>query len=330
MEPILVGAMINSMEVTMNKRDLVLSMLEDAKPHDYVPAAFFIHFDTAFHRGSAAITKHLEYFRYTGMDFVKIQYEEVFPYRPEIRSSKDWIKMPAYGVDFYANQLAVLKGLLQEAQKEALVIMTVYSPFMCAGNTVGREQVMKHIREDPLDFKKGMAIITNSLLLFVKECIKLGIDGFYASTQGGETHRFGGSALFDECIKPYDLAMMEEMNRSCIFNILHVCDYHGAYDSLAPFLDYPGQVVNCSPLLGKKRLTAEQLARMFNRPYMGGMDRHGVIAQGDSPEIARAAELVLRDAPSQFILGADCTLPNDVNWENIRVAIDTAHGHRSG
>ena len=51
---------------------------------------------------------------------------------------------------------------------------------------------------------------------------------------------------FIECIKPYDLTVMEEIDRSCVFNILHVCDYEGGYDDLAPFLDYPGHVVNCA------------------------------------------------------------------------------------
>ena len=30
-------------------------------------------------KGKPAIDKHMEYYRYTGMDFVKIQYESVFP-----------------------------------------------------------------------------------------------------------------------------------------------------------------------------------------------------------------------------------------------------------
>ena len=53
--------------------------------------------------------------------------------------------------------------------------------------------------------------------------LQAGVDGFYASTQGGESHRFEDIGPFNECIKPYDLALMEEMNRSCPFNILHVC-----------------------------------------------------------------------------------------------------------
>ena len=58
------------------KRDAVLAMLDKSGRQPYIPAAFFIHFDPAYHFGEAAVKKHLEYFRATGMDFVKIQYRE--------------------------------------------------------------------------------------------------------------------------------------------------------------------------------------------------------------------------------------------------------------
>ncbi|MCZ7543837.1 MAG: hypothetical protein M5R40_09995 [Anaerolineae bacterium] len=63
----------------MNKRDVILSLLDpDGRP-PYIPAAFFLHFPPGFREGQAAVEKHLEYFRDTGMDFVKIQYERPFP-----------------------------------------------------------------------------------------------------------------------------------------------------------------------------------------------------------------------------------------------------------
>ena len=170
-----------------------------------------------------------------------------------------------------------------------------------------------------------MEIITESVMIFVKECVRLGIDGFYASTQGGESHRFEDVALFNECIKPYDLTIMEEINSSCIFNILHICDYHGGYSDLTPFLNYPGHVVNCNPRLDPGEMTGEQISRMFDRPYMGGMDRKGIIASGSRDEIKNAVEGVLDDSPERYILGADCTLPGDIDWDNIRAAISTAH-----
>ena len=312
----------------MNKKEIVLSLLDDSVETPYIPAAFFLHFDPHFHRGQAAIDKHLEYFHYTGMDYVKIQYENRFPDRPEIQTPADWAKMPRYGEDFYADQIAIAKGLVAAAGKDALVVMTLYSPFMCAGHSVGKELLAQHLRENPAQTKNGIEIITESLMIFVKGCIAAGVDGFYHSTQGGETHRFEGSSIFDECIRPYDLALMEEIERNCHFNILHVCDYEGGYTDLSPFVDYPGHVVNASLKVGEQTLTPAEISEMFGRPFMGGMDRHGMITTGNLPEIKAAVESVCEEAPAKFILGADCTLPGDIDWAKIKTAIDVAHQAR--
>jgi uroporphyrinogen decarboxylase len=308
----------------MNKRDLVLSLLDKDKKQEVIPAAFFLHFDEIYHRGQAAIDKHLEFFQYTGMDFVKIQYEKVFPTRPQIQKPADWDHMPLYDKDFYEDQLNIVDGLVKRAQKEALIIMTLYSPFMCAGHT-SDHHIVEHIKENPVKAKKGMEIITESLMIFVKACIKRGVDGFYHSTQGGESQTFNDSALFRECIKPYDLILMEEINRSCDFNILHVCDYHGGYDDLTPFLDYPGHIVNCSLELGTGKLTAQEVSQMFDRPFMGGLDRLGTIFSGSRDEIKKAVVAECSQKSAKFLLGADCTVPSDIDWDNLKTAIAAAH-----
>ena len=317
----------------MNKRDAVLSLLDASDKQSCIPAGFFIHFDEIYHHGQAAIDKHLEFFRYTEMDFVKIQFENPFPLRPEIQKPDDWVRMPVYQRDFYDNQLRIVEDLVKAAREEALVIMTLYSPFMCAGQTVrhasssGHDVITAQIVENPEAVRKGIETITESLMLFVKECIRLGVDGFYTSTQGGETHRFEDPALFETCIKPYDLAIMEEINRACEFNILHICDYFDGYNDLTPFLDYPGHVINYSMELGSKRVTGKEISRMFDRPYMGGIDRKGAIVSGSEDEIREAVGVALNEAPDKFILGADCTLPGDIDWDHIRTAISAAHAY---
>ena len=309
----------------MNKRDTVLSLLNSETPTPYTPAAFFLHFDPLYHRGQAAIDKHLEFFNYTGMDFVKIQYESKFPHQPEIITPADWANMPCFGEEFYEDQWNIAEKLVARASKDALVIMTLYSPFMCAGHSIGRELLSEHLLEDREKTKKGIEIITDSLMLFVKGCIDRGVDGFYHSTQGGETYRFEGSPIFDECIKPYDLALMNEINTQCEFNILHVCDYFGGYTDLTPYLDYPGDMVSTALNLGDKMFTAKEISEIFNRPFMGGLDRQGIITNGKKSDIIAAVNSTCDKAPEKFMLGADCTIPDIHDWENIKTAIDTAH-----
>lgn len=314
----------------MNKRDAVLDLLDSSKDQEYIPAGFFLHFDEVYHKGQAAIDKHIEFFRYTGMDFVKIQYEAVFPPNPDIKEPKDWANIPFFKKDFYQNQLDIAKGLVKAAKDEALVIMTLYSPFMMTQfTTQNLELISGHIKEDPGKFNKGMEIITDSLMIFVKECIRLGVDGFYTSTQGYEGFRSLGTEPFSECIKPFDLALMKEIDRSCIFNILHICDYVGEYGDLSPFPDYPGHVINFGHRLGSKDVSGKEISRIFGRPFMGGLDRNGVMATGSEDDIRKSVEEVLANKPDKFILGADCTLPGEIDqktlWKNAKTAISAAH-----
>jgi uroporphyrinogen decarboxylase len=312
------------------KRETLLSFREGGAGPGYVPAAFFLHFDAREHFGKAAVEKHLEYFRFTGMDFVKIQYERTFPAIPEIRTPGDWKRMPRYGLDFYGPQLEVVEGLVKAAGQEALVLCTLYSPFMCAGQTVGRSVLVKHIEEDGEAVRAGLDAIAESLLGFVRECRRLGVDGFYASTQGGEKGTFRDPSLFGTYVTPYDLRLMNEIDETCRFNILHVCDYEAPYADLTPVLRYPGHVVSCSPRLTTGDVGLRELGRRFGRPIMGGLDRKGIVATGTDDEIRRAATDVLKAAPDRFILGADCTVPSEARWEGLRTAIATAHAFRRG
>jgi len=307
----------------MDKRAALFALL-DAGPQTYVPAAFFMHFDPSCHVGQAAVDKHLEFFRATGMDFVKVQYEAVMPPIPSIQRPADWRQMPSYGLDFYAGQLACVHGLVQACKAEALVLVTLYSPFMAAGHTAGDATITAHLQQDPEAVRPGLEAITASTLRFVRECVRLGVDGFYASTQGGEARRLA-PGVFRDYVRPYDLVVMREIDAACAFNILHVCDYHGPYDDLTSVLDYPGHVVNLPNWLAERPLTPEAGTALFGRPYMGGLDRLGVLATGSPGEAADAARRVLAGKCERFILGADCTVPSGTPWANLKAAIDAAH-----
>jgi uroporphyrinogen decarboxylase len=309
----------------MNKRELMLGLLAENEPLEYTPAGFFLHFDPPFHRGQAAIDKHLEFFHATNMDFIKIQYEQPVTEWMTVEKIEDWTRMPRYDEDFFAGMLEVVDGLVKSVKAEALVLVTLYSPFMWARRVAGDARLTQHIRENQALVQQGMEAITASVRTFVQACVHLGVDGFYASTQGGEAQRFPDVHFFETCVKPYDLSIMHEINQTCVFNILHICDYQGSYDDLTRFLDYPGHVVNSPLQMGNRQLTPQLVAAMFDRPFMGGMERLGVIASGNEVEVRHAAATTLHTAPRRFILGADCTVPSETPWANLRAAIDTAH-----
>ncbi len=292
---------------------------------NYTPAAFFLHFGEGYKTGSAAAKRHLEFFRQTDMDFVKIQFEQTYSRQEFLRKPADWSKLKLAGLDFYEPQLQTVRELVKAEKKNSLVLMTLYSPFMCAGHCAGAPLLLQHLEENPEAVKKGLEILTESQMLFVRACIKEGVDGFYASTQGGEAGRFRNPAIFNQYIKPYDLVSMKEVATACPFNILHVCDYVAPYSSYDNYQDYPGHVVNCNVKLNNRVISGQEITGLFKRPFMGGMDRHGIIGTGTPAQIEAEIRQVVKNSPRRLILGADCTVEADTSWDRLRQAIAVAH-----
>ncbi|MCX7801088.1 MAG: hypothetical protein N2109_12210 [Fimbriimonadales bacterium] len=316
------------MSVAPNKRELMLGLLQPGFVPPYVPAAFFLHFPPEFHRGRAAVDKHLEFFRSTGMDLVKIQFEMPWP-DLGISDARQWADVQPLGMDFYRPMLEVVEGLVREAGSEAVVVLTLYSPYMIAAHLVRDGRLDSDLQEAPEAVARGLLRIADDVLEFVRACKEVGLDGFYHSTQGGEENRFADRRLFEQVIRPADLRVMREIEGLFRFNILHVCDYHrakvGGYESMEPFLEYPGHVLSCSPHIGGRELPLVSLHEQFRRPVLGGLDRLGVLASGTEEQVRAEARRVLEGAFPGLILGADCTVPADTPWSNLAAAIDEAH-----
>ena len=147
----------------IDKRAAVLGLISGEDIGDYVPTGFFVHFGKGYQWSDAAVDRHLEYFKAIDMDFIKIQYEALFPSIDTIKKAEDWAQMPLYKKDYYKEQLYVVEQLVKKAKKLAPVIATYYSPFMCAGHSVTSELVTDHMKQDPESVKKGLEIITESV-----------------------------------------------------------------------------------------------------------------------------------------------------------------------
>jgi uroporphyrinogen decarboxylase len=303
----------------------MLAWLAGQSSPNYTPAAFFLHFGDDYKAGSAAAKRHLEFFRHTDMDFVKIQFEQTYSRQEFLQKPADWSRLKLAGLDFYEPLLQTVRELVKAEKKNSLILMTLYSPFMCAGHCATAPVLLQHLEENPEAVKKGLEILTESQLLFVRACIKAGVDGFYTSTQGSEANRFSNPAIFTKYVKPYDLVSMNEIAIACPFNILHVCDYVAPYADYDAVFEYPGHVINCNTNLTGRQMSGQEITKLFKRPFMGGLDRHGVIAKGTPAQVEAEIRQVVKNAPRPFILGADCTVEADTSWDRLKHAISVAH-----
>jgi len=195
--------------------------------------------------------------------------------------------------------------------------------------SVGLDTLKAHAKEDPDAVAKGIEKIVQSILYYIRESIKLGVDGFYISSQGGDVKNFDDGPLFDKLIAPFDKAVLTEASNISLVNILHICDYGSTYKSLKPFVSYPGSIINPPIKLSDgSDVHAKDVQALFGRPVFGGLDRLGTIATGSPEAIKKEIDAVLKDASPNFLLGADCTVDGGTPHQNLRAAIDYAHDWR--
>lgn len=309
-----------------SKRELIMSVLDQSKPNLYVPAAFFMHFHNKL--GDAAIQDHINFFKQTNMDIVKVQYEVVAPHLV-IESAADFAKIPVLGPDFFEPQLEVIEKLAAAIGNEALVIPTVYCPLSIFRQMVGNDHYIELVKKYPAEFEKALAGIVESIEWYMRAAANRGADGFYISTQGREAEIFGRNGIFDTIIRKYDRHVSEVASEVGIFNILHICDWEGKYDTLDNFVDYPASVIN-PPIvyIDGTPVDMKQISKIYGRPIMGGMNRLGNLAKGDIQECFEEVDRIMsKEAPQNFFLGADCTVP-DADAKKLRAVIDYVHSWR--
>lgn len=315
--------------VADNRRERILQVLDQSRPNEYVPAGFFLHFENKL--GRKAVEDHKAFYKATNMDFVKVFYEIAVP-KIDIQSGEDWEKVPVYSEEFFAPQVAVIEDLAREFGKEAFILPTVYSPLALAHQTLGRgKDFKKLIEEDPKAFGQAIKNLSLSIENYLRSARKHGADGFYVSSQGGDGNTISPK-IWKEQIRPWDKHVSEVANEIGLINILHICDYGTPYknaEALYEYADYPASIINVPLKFSDgSTLNLKEAQKRFGRPIFGGLERLGVISKGTLEEAKAEVDKVLKDAAPNFILGADCTVPGDTDWEKLRAVIDYAHTWR--
>ena len=320
-----------------NKRELLWQVLDQSRANDYVPVFFNIHFPAK--EGQKAVQSHIDWYKTTHVDFVNVKYE-YFPEIQAVSSTKDWKNIKPFAPETWEEQLNVVRQLKRELGSEALIIPTVFSPLrvliQTAGSQLssdreGRRHFVELIKQDPKAIKPALEAVTQSLLYYIREARKAGADGFYISSQGDDLEEFGGE-VFNNIIKPYDIQLTQLAAEIAPFNILHICESGGHFtkETLNDYLDYPGSVIN-PPLHNwqDKGLSLKEISKLFGRPVLGGLNnRSQALKEGNLKELKAEVDEILKDAPANFIFGADDSVFNDVDQETLRKLVDYIHTWR--
>lgn len=327
-----------SANAQINNRERLLTVLDQSRPNDYVPVFFNIHFDAK--QGYKAVQSHIDWYKQTHVDFVNVKYE-YFPVIQPVKSPSEWKNVKAWDHSVWDEQLNVVSQLKNELGDQALIIPTVFSPLRVliqatgssfSSDREGRKRMVELIRKDPKAIQPALKMVTDQLVFYIREARKAGADGFYISSQGDDLEEFGGK-VFQEILKPYDRQLADAANEVAPFNILHICESGGHFtpETFNDYLDYPGSVIN-PPIHNwkDKSISLKEISKLFSRPVLGGLlnSKEGAIYKGTIEEAKAEVDEILKNAPANFILGADDSLPNDIDPERVRIIVDYAHNWR--
>jgi uroporphyrinogen decarboxylase len=307
--------------LTVNKFERVRAALRGERV-DRIPFSFYFHFPESQRAGKAMAEAHLEHYRATDPDFLKVMNDNYYspPDFKGLTTPSDWrgLKPAPLSAQCFQDQLSGLRRIVSVVGKEVPIITTVFNPFE-NGDGMSDWKATEQLKEYPEAVSEGLATVAASLEEFVRACVEAGADGIYFAAHGGGRSRHT-AAEFDKFIRPHDLTVLRAArNAGAGFNLLHIC---GKDLRLEAYEDYPAEAVNWAPQSGNLSLTEGR--RLFKRTVVGGVDQAGPMVTGTREQVvAEIRKAVDEIGGKGFMLGAGCALAKSVRAERVGWARET-------
>lgn len=314
----------------MNKRERVIAALA-GRGTDRVPVGFWYHFPEEKQQGQACIDAHLEFYKNTNQDFIKIMCDGYFGYPNEVlmnmKSISDLYDMKPLGKDhpFIREQVERAKAIVDAVGNECCVFYNVFCPLSYFRLQVDWDKMMECVKADKEAVKYACSVIAEDAIELTKAIIEeAGCDGIYYCVQNAELFRFTAEEYRD-IVEPYDLKVLDFANSISKYNILHCCGWSGDKNRIELWKNYKAAAVNWAVYV--ENMTLPEGKCFFNTNcVLGGFDnrKEGVLYSGSMEEIKRETKrLIEENGKMGFIIGADCTISNDIDLERIKCVTET-------
>ena len=170
---------------------------------------------------------------------------------------------------------------------------------------------LAYFKEDPEAVADALAILGEGIMEMHRYIItQCGIDGIYFSVNN--RNHYLPDNLYRKYISPSEKAVLDDANRYARTNLLHICGSAGQSNNLEIFRDYNAAAFNWS--IVTEGVSLAEGREFFKKPVFGGFEQTGVLYNG-TPEEVEEFTFRLLDESGQtgIMLGADCTLPLDID-----------------
>ena len=322
-----------------SKRELVLKAFR-GEPVDRVPVGFWHHFtnedEWLVGFGNQAIIEknlagHQAFLAEVEPDFIKLMSDGYFAYPNErlkkVQSIKDFADIEPLGADhpWISEQVELVQKIRAGFTEDLVAIYNIFAPVTyfkwLIGKVAGGDDIIADfLVEDAVLTKRVLDVIAQDIAALTERIIKeAGADGIYLSVQSIQDARVSAED-YKAFIAPSELAVLEAANAAGGVNILHICGYEGARNDVHLFTDYPAQVINWA--VGPEGISLAEGRKLFGgRTVLGGFEngKEGLLYTGSQAVIQDETKRLIAEAGKvALIIGADCTIPSDIEAERIQ------------
>lgn len=319
-----------------SKKELVKAAL-DLQPVDRVPVGFWFHFlpdpeaaDALANPAAAEanIAGHQNFYAAFHPDFVKIMTDGYFRYPhpalAAVRTAEDFGRLQPLGSGhpWIRKQVEFVKRLQKIFGQEVLSFYNIFAPARVLEWSLpsgSKTRLGDWIAADREAVKRGLSVLAEDIAALARAVItEGGAAGIYFSVQNIDDVRVT-RAVYEEVLAPGEKYIQAAANAVSEYNILHICGYEGHHNDLGWYVDYPAKAINWAVKVEK--IPLEQGKKIFGgRAVIGGFGntKADLLYSGSQADIEAATANLLKNAGhTGVILGADCTVPGDIDLERL-------------
>ncbi len=315
----------------MNKRERVLAAFRGEET-DHVPVCMWKHVPMEYRADDDLFAEcQVSAFRNTDVDFMKLSGDGYFtwpsPVLEHIEKAEDLFRMEPLGPNHphIRGQIERTRKVIRGLNGECVSLYLVFVPLSCLRLKVGYPMMMKLIRENPEAMKYACRVIAEDQKALVRGIIEEAVaDGIFYSVQNGETDRFTEEEYRD-WVTPSDLAVLNYANSLSGMNAIHFCAWEGTPNRLSVWKDYHAPVVSWARFMDI--MDIREAKEHFGCTVWGGFDNRpgSLLYTATREEIEKeTASLIQQGGRKGYIIGADCSLHDELDEERIRWVAEAA------
>ena len=280
---------------------------------------------------------HCRYYELVDPDMMKMMNEGFMGYPPimdnPLETEADLMKIRAVGPDhpWIREQVRHVQRIIDQFHGEVMTFYNVFAPLQAIRIKfdfldLRYDKFVKLAERFPDAFAAaGMEIQKDFVALIRQLFAETKLDGIYYCVQNVQSPLYPRER-YRKLITPTEIEVLNAANKYSPYNILHICGYARHTNVISWYRDYEAGCYNWAQHTEGISL-AEGRANFPGKCVLGGFDNNpGTLIDTGTPEEldAYVKQLIDENGYRGYIMGADCSIPNDIDDRRVRMICEAA------